>query len=156
MSMLCLHVLDIYACVVFSFFFLVTCTKCAHSSLCCVCQSNGCFVKYHLLLYFQKVLYKIGVVCPATSSPRPIMWYNVKPSSGLSGCWLSMVQCTQTRTPVFSWKRPLLKGDRRGNNYRKRNEKRQQELSHVLQWYQFLLCRSYRPCSASLFISVGK
>lgn len=86
----------------------------------------------------------------------PITLYNVKCSIGLSGCWLAMVQCTQSRIPIFSWKRPLLKGDGRGNNYRKRNKKHYQELSHVLQWYPFLPCRFYRPCSAPPFISVGK
>lgn len=104
--MLCLHVLDIYACVVVFFFFFSGLYKCTHSSLCCVCQSDGRFVKYHLLLYFQKVLYKIAVVYPVIfffpSSLLPVTLYNVKPSVGVSGCRLPMVQCTQTRTPVFS------------------------------------------------------
>lgn len=69
MSMLCLHVLDVYACVVFFFlFFFFSDLYNMHSLfiVLCVCQSNGCFVKYHLLLYFQKVLYRISVVCPVT------------------------------------------------------------------------------------------
>lgn len=66
-----------------------------------------------------------------------------------------MVQCTQGGTPVCSWKRPLLKGGRRGNNYRKRNEKHQWELGPVLQ-VPFPTMSVYGPCSASLFLLGGK
>lgn len=79
MSMLCLHVLDICACVVY-FFILVTCRECPHSSLCCVC-----FVKHHLLLSFPKVLSKIRVVCPiAFFFPfPPILLDSLSPLWGL-------------------------------------------------------------------------
>lgn len=119
--MLCLHVLDICACVVL-FFILVMRRECPHSSLCCVC-----FVKHHLLLSFPKVLSKIRVVCPvAFFSPfSPHFVVQFKPSVGsqaLSCLWGDAHGRELPSLPEPSG------GRQRGNNDRKRNERHQQEL----------------------------
>lgn len=127
MSMLCLHVLDICACVVY-FFILVTCRECPHSSLCCVC-----FVKHHLLLSFPKVLSKIRVVCPIAFfflfSSHFVGQFKPSVGSQTLSCPWGDAHGRELPSP------PDPSGGRqRGNNDRKRNEKHQQELLSYSFW----------------------
>lgn len=139
MSMLCLHVLDICACVV-CFFILVTCRECPHSSLCCVC-----FVEHHLLLSFPKVLSKSCVVCPvAFFFPlSPILLYSLSPLWGLS---LSVTHRDKNSHLLLS----LLGGDR-GEIMPEKEMRGTTNNSCPTVFVSF-----HRPRSASPFIDVGK
>lgn len=159
MSMLCLHVLDVYACVVFFFSFFFRDLYKMHSLFIVLCVSVKwmlCKIPFASILSKSVIQNRCCMPCYffffSFSPLRCIMLNALLVSQAVDWPW-----CNAHRLEVpSSPERDTFWKEIEGEIIIEKETRSINKNSVVWQWYPFLPCRFYRPCSASPFISVGK